>query len=93
MLQAPGTPVCAHRAESVVALPLLRAWQLLYWLIYLRGCVWICLSAATAASTYCQGRGKPSEEGNRRSPEREVSHLPEELTAASLPPDTHGVWW
>lgn len=55
--------------------------------------MWICLSAATAASTYCQDRGKPSEECKCRSLDREVSRLPEELTAASFPPDTHGVWW
>lgn len=32
-----------------------------YWLLYLRGWVWMRLCAATAASTHCRGRGKPGE--------------------------------
>lgn len=72
----------------MVALPLPCAWQLLYWLIYLQGCMWVCRYTATAASTYCQDRGKPSEGVLLPSLEREVSRLLNELIAAS-PPLTH----
>lgn len=82
---APGTPVYACRSRAR-ALLLYRASQLLYWLIHLRGCVWICLYAATAAGTYCQDRGKPGEELNCLSLEREVSRFLDELTATAFSP-------
>lgn len=41
-----------------------------YWLLYLRGWVWMRLCAATASSTHCQGRGKPGEGATAWSPGR-----------------------
>lgn len=74
----------------MVALLPRAAWQLLYWLIYLRGCVWICLYTASAAGTYYQDREAKQRVGLL---ELEASRLPDGLTAASFAPDTRGVWF
>lgn len=92
-IQTLETPVCDHKAKSAeapsspwcLAAPVLAA-------LPARLCVDVFTRAATAASTYRQGSGKPSEESGCGSREREVSRLPDDLTAPSLAPDTHGVF-
>lgn len=80
-------PVCAlcPWVSFLVALPL-SAWQLLYWLIYLG--VNVCGSVFPLP---LPARIVKTEGSQARS---ETAEPPvNELTAASLPCETHGVWW